>query len=440
MAGQSSPESIYTRLQRIAELSRTRPAMTWTTLAHHIDIEFLREAFKKVRKEAAPGVDGQTAAEYAVNLEANLTSLLTRFKTGAYRAPPVKRVFIPKEQGKERPIGIPTIEDKILQRAVTTILGAVYEQDFLDCSFGFRPKRSAHQALERLRTALMEMRGGYVLELDITSFFDTMDHKTLNEFLDKRIRDGVIRRAIGKWLNAGIMQDGEVRRGREGTPQGGVISPLLANLYLHEVLDVWFEQEVRPRMRGEAAMVRYADDAVLVFAWEDDARRVLEVLPKRFENFGLQLHPEKTRLVRFKRPEKHAPDEKGPGSFDFLGFTHYWGKSRKANNVVWQKTAKNRLRRVLRRIWEWCREHRHLEVKQQQATLGVKVTGHCAYYGITGNGRALNIFTHMVRRIWRYWLDRRSWRARMPWDRFNALLLHHPLPNPRIVHSYVARP
>jgi group II intron reverse transcriptase/maturase len=318
------------------------------------------------------------------------------------------------------------------------LLEAVYEQDFLPCSYAFRPGRSAHQALEAARNELMGMSGGYVLEFDIADFFGSMSHAVLREFLDKRIRDGMLRRVIGKWLKAGVLEDGVWSRNTEGTPQGGVISPLLANLYLHEVLDVWFEQQVKPRMRGHAAMVRYADDGVLVFAREDDARRVLDVLPKRFARFGLRLHPEKTRMVSFKSPGPGRGSRANPGSFDFLGFTHHWGKSRKGNSVIKQKTSQKRLSRALKRIREWCRENRHLPIRAQADMLAQKMRGHYCYYGITGNARSVGQFALEVRRIWRKWLARRSATGRVSWERFRCLLARYPLPSPRIVHSYVA--
>jgi RNA-directed DNA polymerase len=313
------------------------PGTAFSTLAHHIDMAWLREAYRRTRKDGAPGVDGQTAAEYEQDLEENLQSLLDRAKTGRYKAPPVRRTYIPKGDGRMRPIGIPTLEDKVLQRAVLMVLEAVYEQDFMDCSYGFRPGRSAHDALEALRDHAMAMHGGWLLETDIESFFDSLDHAVLREILAKRVRDGVLTRLIGKWLNAGVMAEGGVYHPETGTPQGGVISPLLANIVLHEVVDVWFEEQVVPRLRGEAHLVRFADDLVIVFAREDDARRVYDVLPKRMERYGLRLHPDKTRLVRFERPPFRSPGDPGPtresgsrpGTFDFLGFTHYWGQSRR---------------------------------------------------------------------------------------------------------------
>jgi group II intron reverse transcriptase/maturase len=261
MSGLQNPINVSTRLQRIAEQSRKHPERAWNTLAHHIDTDFLREAFRRVRKDGAPGVDGRSAAGYAERLDENLAALVTNLHTGGYCAPPVRRVYIPKGNGKQRPIGIPTIEDKLLQRAVTMVLEAVYEQDFLDCSYGFRPGRGAHQALEWLQRELVLMGGGYVIDVDLESFFDSLDHAALRSFLDRRIRDGVLRRAIDKWLKAGVMEDGMVQGAEAGSPQGGVISPLLANIYLHEVVDVWFEQMVKPLLRGRALMVRYADDS-----------------------------------------------------------------------------------------------------------------------------------------------------------------------------------
>ena len=441
MPGASIPEPISTRLQRIAKLAREAPDMVLLTLAHHIDIEFLREAYRLTRKDAAAGVDGQTAAAYAISLETNLQSLLDRFKSGMYKAPPVRRVHIPKDDGKKtRPIGIPTFEDKVLQRAVTMVLEAVYEQDFLDCSYGFRPGRSGHQALETLWQGLMSMRGGWVLEVDIQSFFDTLDHGHLRSFLDQRVRDGVLRRVIGKWLKAGVLEAGQHVHPESGTPQGGVVSPLLANIYLHEVLDKWFEGEIKPRLAGRAFLIRYADDAVLVFARETDARRVMAVLPKRFAQYGLTLHPEKTRLMHFRRPSDRSADKildrpPGPESFDLLGFTHYWGRSRRGFWVVKRKTAKSRYRRALRRVSQWCRSHRHDPIPAQQEMLRRKLLGHYAYYGITGNADGLKHFSHEVKRIWRCWLNRRSWHAPLSWDEYHGLLGRHPLPEPRVVHS-----
>jgi group II intron reverse transcriptase/maturase len=402
-------------------------------------MDFLRAAHGRVRKDGAVGTDGQTAAEYAADLEQNLRALLDRLKSGTYRAPAVRRVHIPKGDGRRvRPIGIPTFEDKVLQRAVTMVLESIYEQDFRDCSYGFRPGRSQHQALSTLRDGIMKMGGGWVLEVDIQNFFDVLDHKHLRSFLDQRVTDGVLRRVIHKWLRAGVLEEGSVRHPEAGTPQGGVISPLLANVYLHHVLDEWFEEQVAPRLPGQAFLIRFADDAVMVFSRRADAERVVEVLPKRLGKYGLTLHPDKTRLVRFQPPRREGSgddDPPKPGTFDMLGFTHYWAKSRRGYWVVKQKTAAQRMTRSLKRIRAWCRRHRHLPLVEQRDALALKLQGHDGYYGITGNYRAVARYHREVGRIWRKWLMRRSNSARRNWDWWTALEQRLPLPRPRAVHS-----
>jgi len=419
--------------------------MGFTSLAHHINLRWLYEAYLRTRKDGAVGVDGQTAEDYAANLGGNLRSLLERAKSGTYQAPPVRRVHIPKGDSvtETRPIGIPTFEDKVLQRAVVMVLEAVYEQDFLSCSYGFRPGRSAHQALGELWQQTMGMGGGWVVEVDIRKFFDTLDHAHLRDLLQRRVRDGVLLRLIGKWLNAGVLEDGEHSFPATGSPQGGVISPLLANVYLHYVLDVWFQEEVKPRLKGRAFLIRYADDFVIGFACEEDARRVLDVLPKRFGRYGLTIHPEKTRLVAFQSPSR--PDRQGsgagaqPGTFDLLGFTHYWGRSRKGIWVVKRRTAPSRFRRALKTRARWCRFNRHQPVAEQHQTLGQKLRGHFAYYGITGNGEALRRFRDAVARLWRKWLMRRKRHGFIPWTQFKRLLGQYPLPPPVVVHSVYRR-
>lgn len=427
-------ESVSTKLNRIAELAGKMRGVPLRTLAHHIDIDLMREAYARTRKDGVPGVDGETASEYGRELERNLRSVIDRFKSGTYWAPPVKRAYIPKADGGRRALGIPTFEDKVLQQAVTMILGAVYEQDFLPASYGYRPKVGALHALRDLRQELMAMGGGWVLEADIQSFFDSMEHGHLRSFLDKRVRDGVIRRMIDKWLTAGVMEQGEIRRSEEGSPQGGVISPLLANIYLHEVLDVWFEQDVRPRMRGRTRLIRYADDFVICFEREDDARRVAEVLPKRFARYGLTLHPDKTRLLRYSRPDS---DDDERSTFDFLGFTHFWAKTRSGGRVIKRKTAAKRLARKLHEIWLWCRQHMHEPMQWQRDRLASRLSGYYNYFGIPCNHPALMQLYRGVQRAWRYWLNRRSQRAKMHWSRFGELEKLFPLPRPRIVHQWV---
>ena len=427
---------VSTKLERIAELARRKPGVSLQTLAHHIDVDWLREAYRRTRKDGAPGVDGQSAEQYAEQLEANLQSLLDRAKSGRYWAPPVRRVHIPKGNGTEtRPIGIPTFEDKVLQRAVAMVIGEIYEQSFHDFSYGFRPGRSAHQALQAIRNAAWRMKGGWIVEVDIRKFFDTVDHTHLRHILGQRIGDGVLLRLIGKWLNAGVLEGQNLSHPDEGTPQGGVVSPLLANIYLHEVLDEWFVRDVRPALGGAADVVRYADDLVVLFERKQDAERFLAVLPKRFGKYGLTLHPDKTRLVPFQRPDHVDRDEDGPGTFNLLGFTHYWAMSRKGHWVVKQKTAKDRFSRALRRLREWCRWHRHDPLEAQHLTLGKKLKGHYAYYGITGNYLAIARLFDAVKHVWRKALERRS-QQRLPWRKMQKLLERFPLPAPRIVHKY----
>jgi group II intron reverse transcriptase/maturase len=420
--------------------------MAFTSLAYLMDIDWLKEAYRRTRKDGAVGVDGMTAAEYEQDLEGNLQRLLDRAKSGTYRAPPVRRVHIPKggSSTETRPIGIPTLEDKVLQRAVVMLLEPIYEQDFLDCSYGFRPRRSAHQALESFRTQLMNSRGGWVLEVDIRKFFDNLDHGHLREFLQLRVRDGVLLRLIGKWLNAGVMEDGSVSYPDAGSPQGGVISPVLSNVFLHHVLDLWFEQDVKPRLQRRAFLIRYADDLVIGFYGHHDAQRVMEVVPKRFGRYGLTVHPTKTRLVPFRPPSPWATGKSGkpaerPGTFDLLGFTHYWGRSQRGYWVVKLKTASDRFSRAVRSIDSWCQANRHISIPEQQQKLNEKLRGHYAYYGVTGNSAALSRFLWEVERRWRKWLYRRNRLRSLNWSAFRRLLKRYPLARVRTVRSVYRR-
>ena len=438
MAGALEPGPVFTKQRRIAELAKQSPQMGFTSLNHYLDAGWLLVAFLRTRKDAAPGVDGLTGEEYAEDLwEKKLPSLLERVKSGTYWAPPVRRVRIPKGAGNEtRPLGIPTLEDKVLQRAVVMALEPIYEQDFRDSSYGFRPGRSAHMALQALRQQTMALGGCWLVEVDIRKFFDTLDHAHLRALLRQRVRDGVLLRLIGKWLKAGVLEDGELTYPEAGTPQGGVISPLLANVYLHYVLDEWFEQVVKPCLKGRAFLVRYADDFVMGFTCEQDARRVLAVLPKRFGKYGLTIHPDKTRLVPFLRPSSQpsatgSGDAPRSGSFDFLGFTHYWSRSKQGYWVVKQKTAGSRFQRAVKKITDWCRLNRHLPITDQHQALWRKLRGHFQYYGgVIGNGRALWCFRERVQEIWRKWLSRRSRKAPLSWERMTALLKRCALPVP----------
>ena len=433
-------EDVYTKRRRIARLAKESPELGFTSLNHLIDIDWLEEAFRLTRKDGAVGVDGQTARQYEENLEVNLRSLLQRAKSGNYRAPPVRRKYIPKGTGTEtRPIGIPTFEDKLLQRAIVMLLEPIYEQDFCDGSYGFRPQRSAHDALEALRRETTRVGGGWILEVDLRKFFDTLDHSHLRELVSRRIRDGVVRRLIGKWLKAGVMEEGSVSYPESGSPQGGVISPVLANVYLHHVLDLWFEETVRPQLAGSAKLIRFADDFVIVFTNQKDALQIMEMLPRRFGEYGLSVHAEKTRLVDFRHPSHSGRQRDGtskPDTFDLLGFTHYWGKSRRGTWTVARKTMSKRLTRAVQSIYQWCRKYRHWPVHEQWSKLCQKTRGHYAYYGVTGNGRMLRNFRHEVRGAWRTWLNRRNRKRQMTWENFARLEKRYPLPLPKIYHPF----
>lgn len=431
---------VSTVQQRIAQVARERPAEVFTSLNHYLDVEWLKEAYYRVKPASAPGVDGQRWSEYGKDLTENLSRLLDRVKSGSYVAPPVKRMHIPKgEGGKEtRAIGMPTIEDKVLQRAVKMLLEPIYEEDFKYFSYGFRPGRTAHEALTAIWSQGGDPRMKWVLEVDIRKYFDTIRHDWLRTILDRRVRDGVIRRLINKWLKAGVWEKGEISYSQEGTPQGGVISPLLSNIYLHEVLDSWFVETVRPRLKGRRYLVRFADDFVLGFERKEDAEKVYKALFRRFERYGLSLHPEKTRLVAFGQPEEDGQEASRPESFDFLGFTHYRAKSRKGRWTVKRKTASKRLRRSLKAINQWCRTNRHRPLWEQVGTLKRKLKGHYGYYGITDNADALRRYRWEVIKIWKKWLGRRGDPNGMPWPRMNQVLRIFSLPPARVVHSFFA--
>lgn len=441
-----SSTNVLTRQWRIAEIAKQHPERSLNSIHHHLDLDWLRVAYGRLKKDKAPGYDGQTVRDYGNDLDRRLTDLLTRVKGGSYCAPPVKRVRIPKGEGKEtRPIGIPTTEDKVLQRAVAMLLEPIYEEQFFDFSYGFRPGRSAHQALQRIWKQIMDESIQWIVEVDIRKFFDTLDHNRLREVLRQRVTDGVITKLIDKWLNAGVLEQQQLTFPEEGTPQGGVISPIISNVFLHEVLDKWFEQTVRPRLRGRAFLVRYADDFVMGFQRKDEAERVYKVLPLRFQKYGLSINLEKTRVVRFANPQggENRQGKAEAATFDFLGFTHYWGRSRKGQWFVMRKTASSRQRRTLRGVTLWCRKNRHQPTHEQHRQLCQKLQGHYAYYGIIGNSRSIASVRHKVLLIWHKWLSRRSrGHAQMTWARFICMLNGNLyLPPARIVHSdRVAKP
>ena len=433
-------QPIFPSLRPIVDQAVRYPDRVFTSLAHLIDVPLLHEAYVRTRKDKAAGVDNVTADEYGADLFGNLARLHERLRSGRYVAPPVRRAWLDKDDGSKRPIGIPTLEDKIAQRAVAMVMAAVYEQDFHVFSHGFRTNHSAHQALHELRTLCLARGIRMIVDADVSGFFDTLDRAILRQFIRQRINDGGLLRLVGKWLNAGVLEEGQWMCPDTGTPQGGVISPLLANIYLHHVLDDWYERDVRPRMRGRTFLIRFADDFVIGCELESDARRIMEVLPKRFKRFGLTIHPDKTKLIDFSPPSAHHETDPSvdarPRTFDFLGFTHYWARTRRGGWTVKRKTCRKRQRRAMTRIWQWCRWHRHWSLTDQVQVLRRKLHGHYGYYGIRGNSRELGTYLAYVKRAWRYWLSRRSRsrKSHLTYEAFERLLVLFPLPAARIVH------
>ena len=420
-------------LLRVAERAWREPNGRFHSLAHLIDEAALSRAYDRLRKGAAAGVDGATKESYGEDLAENLRDLHTRMRQGRYRHQPIRRVNIPKGDGKTRPIGISTVEDKIVQGALREVLEAVYEQDFRDCSHGFRPGRSAHDAIRRANRSVAEVRGGWILEADIKAYFDSIDRKMLQEMIQNRVPDGSIKRLVGKCLNVGVLEGEVYTEPEEGTAQGSGLSPLLGNIYLHHVLDTWFEDVVVRRLQGKATLIRYADDLIIVFERRDDAERVVRVLSKRMRRYGLELHPEKTRLIPFGRPPSWQKKGKGPATFDFLGFTAYWVRGRNGRWRVGFRTRCASLRKAIKANADWCRRHRHESVRDQHAMLCRKIRGHFNYFAINGNCGSLRRLIYQVRRSWFKWLLRRSQRKHHNWDWFNEVILeNYPLPSPRV--------
>ena len=388
----------------------------------------MEEAFRRTRKSGATGIDSLTGEDFARDMSGNIDALVNSCKSGEYRAPAVRRAYIPKGRNDLRPLGIPTFSDKVLQRAVVMLLEPIYEQTFYDCSFGFRSKRSALDCIKALRSTLDEYQGGYVLDIDIRTYFDSIPKAVLRELIATRVRDGVITRMIGKWLNAGVMEKGQLSFHDLGTPQGGVISPLLANIYLHYVLDDWFYQTVLSNISGPAKLFRFADDFVVVMKSEADANRLLEALKKRFTKYGLRLHEGKSRLVDFRKPKDGCRKE----TFNFLGFTFYWGKGRKGTPLVKLKTAEDRFTRTCSKLTELCRRIRHEPIKEQRKRLNLLLTGHYRYFGVSFNTDRLWAVRRQATKLWFKWLKRRSQRRHLTWPDFVRIIEAFPLAEPRV--------
>lgn len=427
-------------LERVRQVAREDKKQRFTALLHHAyDIERLRWAFFALKRDAAAGVDGETWRHYRERLEEHLQELSERLRRGAYRARPVRRVFIPKADGRQRPLGVPALEDKLVQRAVVEVLNSIYEEDFLGFSYGFRPKRNAHQALDALTVGIMTKKVNWVLDADLRNFFDTLKHAWLIQFIEHRVEDRRIVRLIQKWLAAGVLEDGKRTHSEDGTVQGGSISPLLANVYLHYVFDLWVQRFRSKQARGDVIVVRYADDFVVGFQHRIEAERFLAELRERFERFGLQLHPEKTRLIEFGRYARQNRTDRGdggaPGTFNFLGFTHSCGKTRKGGFTVLRQTMRVRWQAKLRAVKAELRARLHEPISTVGAYLRSVVVGHVRYYGVPMNAPAICAFRHAVGHLWWRVLRRRSQGNHMPWRRMRPLLSRW-LPPAHICHPY----
>jgi len=425
-------------LDRVRKAAKQRKKERFTALLHHISVDLLRESFFALKRDAAPGVDGQTWRDYAADLEHRLRDLHARVQRGAYRAQPCRRQYVPKSDGKQRPIAVAALEDKIVQKATVAVLNAIYEEEFLGFSYGFRPKRGQHDALDALVVAITAKKVNFILDADIRSFFDTISQDWLVRFLEHRIGDRRIIRLIGKWLKAGVLEDGVVTTSETGTGQGMVISPLLANVYLHYVFDLWAERWRRREATGDMIIVRYADDLVVGFEHEADARRFWEALRLRFEEFALSLHPDKTRLIEFGRHAAARRARRGlgkPETFTFLGFTLISGRSRKGKFLLKRRTRRDRLRGKLKEVKEELRRRMHQPIPKQGAWLAQVVRGFFAYHAVPTNGAALGAFRYYVKRFWLHALRRRSQKDRFSWQRMNRLA-DDWLPQPRILHPW----
>lgn len=430
---------VNTALEGIRQTARGRRDAKFTGLLHHIyAIERLRQAYHAIRRDAAAGVDGQTWQGYGRNLEANLLDLSDRLARGGYRPEPVRRAYIDKADGSKRPLGVPALEDKIVQRATAEVLGAIYEQDFKGFSYGFRPGRSAHDALDAVAVGVTARKVNWILDADIAKFFDTIEHDWLIKFVEHRVADARVIRLLKKWLHAGVLEDGQITRSELGTVQGGSISPLLANVYLHYAFDLWVEQWRGRHARGDVIVVRYADDWVAGFQHRDDAERFRRAVEQRLGQFGLKLHPEKTRLIEFGRFARENRSRRGQGkpeTFDFLGFTHCCGKSSKGKFMVLRLTSAKRLRAKLHAVKDELRKRMHRPIAEQGQYLRAVVTGHTRYFAVPRNRARVQVFRFQVARLWHRTLCRRSQAKHLSWQRMYRII-DHWLPVPRTCHPY----
>lgn len=421
-----------TKLRRIAEVAKSKPNERLTSLIHLINEETLIQCHKEMKTKKSPGIDEVTKETYNYNLEENVKDLVARMKRQAYRPQPSKRIYIPKlGSDAKRPLGLPAYEDKLVQATLAKILNAIYEQDFLECSFGFRPNRGCHDAIKLLDKILNKPNIHYVVDTDIKGFFDNLDHEWMMKFIEHRIQDWGLRRVIAKFLKAGIIEAGIKYDTPQGTPQGGVCSPILANIYLHYVLDLWFDRIVRKCSKGSAYMVRYADDSIFCFQYEEDALKFYQALIRRLKDFGLEISQEKTKIIKLNKGSNDDNDNKD-SSFDFLGFTHYVGKDKNGCNRVKRKTSKKKYRASLLRFKYWIKANRTMPIKQLMKTIKSKIQGHCNYYGITDNLRVVSNFIDECKRLLYKWLNRRSQRRSFNWDKFKLFIKKYPLPRAKL--------
>jgi len=427
-----------TKLALITRRAREDSKFQFTSLAHLLNVEFLRGCYRSVGKDKACGIDGRSWHEYGEDLDENLEDLVKRLKAKRYKPLPAKRVYIPKNDKETRPLGLPAIEDKIVQKGIARILEAIYEADFMDCSYGFRPKRSCHQALKAVNDTVMSKPVSYIIEADIKGFFDHVSHDWMMKFLQVRIRDNSLLLLIRRFLKAGYMESGKLVRTEQGTPQGGNLSPMLANIFLHYVLDLWFVKRVKPRVAGQCYLVRYADDFVCMVQYRQSADEIERMLRERFAKFGLSLHPEKTRTISFGRYERQNARRQGrkANTFDFLGFTHFCGHSRKGTFLLGRKTSLKKFRKACKAMNDWLRRICSVKrIEEIWPILAAKLRGHYNYYGVSGNSRMIVRFGYVTVRAVMKWLNRRSQRRSFTWEKFSAYLVHYSLPRPRIVHN-----
>lgn len=426
-----------TKLPSLTIRARENPRLRYTSLAHLLTVDFLKESFRELKRDRASGVDGVTVEEYEVNLEENLKDLVQRLKAKRYRPQPVRRVYIPKPKGGKRPLGVPATEDKIVQMGLKKILEAIYEVDFLDVSFGFRPERNCHQALDVLDKAVMCKPVNYIVDMDIEKFFDTVDHKRLIELLGKRIADPNVVRLIARFLKAGVMEEGRYYRTDKGTPQGGILSPILSNIYLHYCLDLWFEKIVKKQTVGFCQLTRYADDFVVCFQKVAGARAFGRNLRERLNKFGLKVSEEKSQIIPFGRYPYYSAQDKGKklATFDFLGFTHYCTKTRRGYFKLGRKTSKERFRQRIKELNQWLKAIRNrVKLNEWWEVLGMKLAGHYRYYGISGNMAELHAYHKRAIRLAFKWVNRRSQKKSYNWAQFHRVLKYNPLPMPKIYH------